>query len=169
VPMAGTADSDTAATLALLAVAHAAVAAAEGVSSDSIEVIGSGLIALQVRALLGHRFSEAARPSLERPGAIVDATGDPRVIVDATRRVADLGTVVLVGESLGRKAEMNLYADVHLRGLTLVGVPSPLQRADALFAETNAEDPLVTSCREALTDVIAGTRLPYAAWYRISG
>ena len=35
------------------------------------------------------------------------------------------GTIVLVGESLGRTAEMNLYPDVHARGLTLVGVEPP--------------------------------------------
>jgi hypothetical protein len=171
VQTSGNVDSDTKATLVLLGVAQAAVAAVEGVSPDSIEVTGSGLIALQVRALLGERSSEDDRSSLfERPRAIIDTTGDPRVIVEATRRIAELGTVVLVGESLGRTAEMNLYPDVHVRGLALVGVPPPLQHAGALFAQTDADDPLVASCREALVGVNAGTPLkPGVAWYRVSG
>jgi threonine dehydrogenase-like Zn-dependent dehydrogenase len=162
--MPGTLDSDTAATLVLLAVAQAAAGAVEGVSADSIEVVGSGLIALQARALLGGRFGL----STEQPRAIVDTTGDPEVIVDATRRIAALGTVVLAGEGLGRKAEMNLYPDVHVRGLTLVGVRPASQ--DALSAANNADDTLVASCREALVGVVAGTPLPRGAtWYRVSG
>jgi hypothetical protein len=165
----GTLDTDTAATLALLAVAQAAVAAVEDESPDAIEVVGSGLIALQVRELLAVRTSEhGPSGAFEQPRVIVDTTGDPRVIVDATRRIAALGVVVLVGESLGRTAEMNLYPDVHMRGLTLVGVAPPLQHAP--LAPTEANNPLVASCREALVDVVAGTPLlPGAAWYRVSG
>jgi hypothetical protein len=166
-----TLDSDTAASLVLLAVAQAAVAAVEGVAPDAIEVIGSGLIALQVRARLRDRSSEDGRSTpFAQPRAVVDTTGDPRVIVDVTRRIAALGTVVLVGESLGRTAEINLYPDVHVRGLTLVGVPPPLQHASDVFAPTNADDPFVASCREALVNVTASTPLlPGAAWYRVSG
>jgi hypothetical protein len=171
VQTSGTVDSDTAAILALLAVAQAAVAAVEGVSPDSIEVTGSGLIALQVRALLGNRSPDDDRSTpFEQPRAIIDSTGDPRAIVEATRRIAGLGTMVLVGESLGRTAEMNLYPDVHVRGLTLVGVPPPLQHAGAPFAQADADDPLVASCREALVGVTAGRPLrPGAAWFRLSG
>jgi hypothetical protein len=166
-----TVDSDTAATLALLAAAQAAAAAVEGVALDSIEVIGSGVIALQVRALLGDRSSQDGRSTpLEQPRAIVDTTGDPRVIVDATRRVAALGTVVLVGEGLARPVEMNLYPDVHVRGLKLVGVSPPLHNTTALFAAHGADDSLVASCREALVAVTAGKPVPPgAAWYRVSG
>ena len=164
--MPGTLDSDTAATLVLLAVTQAAAGAVEGVSADSIEVVGSGLIALQARALLGGRFGL----STEQPRAIVDTTGDPEVIVDATRRIAALGTVVLAGEGLGRKAEMNLYPDVHVRGLTLVGVSPPLQDSTALSAANTPDDTLLASCRDALVGVLAGTPLPRgAAWYRVSG
>jgi hypothetical protein len=169
VRMPGALDADTAATLVLLAVAQAAVAAVEGVSGDSIEVVGSGLIALQVRALLGHRSSENGR-STEQPRIVIDTTGDPEVIVDATRRIAALGTVVLAGEGLGRKAEMNLYPDVHVRGLTLVGVSPPLQDSTALSAANTPDDTLLASCRDALVGVLAGTPLPRgAAWYRVSG
>jgi hypothetical protein len=161
-------DSDTAATLVLLAVAQAAVAAVESVSLDSIEVVGSGLIALQVRELLGDRSSENGR-STEQPRVVVDTTGDPEVIVDATRRIAALGTLVLAGEGLGRTAEINLYPDVHVRGLTLVGVSPPLQDSTALSAANTTDDPLVALGCEALVAAIAGTPLPPAAWYRVSG
>jgi threonine dehydrogenase-like Zn-dependent dehydrogenase len=165
VPLPGAVDSDTAASLALLAVAQTAVAAVDGIAPDSVEVTGNGLIALQVRELLGRRG--AAAP-FDRPTAVVDTTGDPRVIIEATRRIADLGTVALVGESLGRTAEMNLYPDVHVRGLTLMGVPSPLRHPGALFAE--ADDPLFSSCRQALVEVAAGTTLPpNGAWFRLTG
>ena len=71
------------------------------------------------------------------------------MIVDATRRVADLGTIVLVGEALGRTADMNLYADVHVRGLTLVGVSPPLQHGE--FPKAQADDDyLLEACRASL-------------------
>jgi hypothetical protein len=158
-------DSDTAASLALLAVAQAAVDAAMGVPADSINVIGSGLIALQMRALLGDGSSKRC---LEQPRVIIDATGDPSAIVDATRRVAALGRVVLVGESLGRKSELNLYPDVHVRGLTLVGVRPPLQDAGTVFALSEADGPLVGSSRDSLVAATAGAPLlPAAPWYRV--
>jgi hypothetical protein len=98
----------------------------------------------------------------------VDTTGDPAVIVDATRRLADLGTLVLVGESVGRKATLNLYQDVHLRGLMIVGVAPPLQRA-TFQAEIESDDPLLESCRELLVEVASGAPLPLdGAWYRVS-
>jgi hypothetical protein len=164
VAMPSGADSDSAAALALLAVAEAAAATAEGVPAEAIDVVGSGLIALQVRALLGS--SSGSRDA--RPRVLVDTTGDPAAIVDATRRVAPLGTVVLVGESLGRRAEMNLYPDVHLRGLELVGITSPLQN-DAPFADVAAGERHGALAREALATAASGTALPAsAAWYRIS-
>jgi len=171
VPTPSSVDSDTAAALALLAVAEAAVAAAEGIACEMIEVTGRGAIALQVRALLDRPPAVVGgSASFEPPAAIVDTTGDPGVIFDATRRIADLGRIVLVGEGLGRPAEMDLYPDVHVRGLSLVGVSGPLQHANSLFSETSADDPLVASCRAALVDATAGAPVaPGAAWYRVAG
>jgi hypothetical protein len=163
-------DSDAGAILAFLAVARAAVAAVEGVAFHSVEVTGSGLTAHQVRALLGNgspASSEHAR--FARPSAIVETTGAAPVIIEATKRLADLGTLVLVGESPTYELEMNLYPDVHVRGLTLVGVPPPLQAGDVQSpAETG--DPIVESSRRLLVTVSAGASLPHdAAWYRVSG
>jgi threonine dehydrogenase-like Zn-dependent dehydrogenase len=129
-------------------------------------VIGNGLIAQQVRAFIGDAFRTG---DVERPQAIVDVTGDPTVIADATRRLADLGTLVLVGEGLGQKVELNLYPDVHHRGLTLVGIAPPLQRA-TFEAGIEADDPVLGSCRELLVRVPSGAPLPrHGVWYRVSG
>jgi threonine dehydrogenase-like Zn-dependent dehydrogenase len=165
--MPGTADSDAAAAVALLSVARAAVAALEGAPRDSIEVTGSGLIARQVRTLLGDGSSDGRRR--EQRTAIVETTGDPSMIVDATRRLVDRGTLVLVGESLGREAEMNLYPDVHVRGLTLAGIPPPLQ-GDGSQAMTETDSAFVESARRLLDSVSSGTPLsPDAPWYRVEG
>ena len=163
--MPDTLHPDTAAALALLAVARDAAAAVAGLPLGSVKVTGSGLIAHLVRVLVG----DGAARSAERPRAVVDVTGDPAVIVDATRRIADLGTVVLVGEALGRTADINLYADVHVRGLTLVGVSSPLQRGK--FPKAQADDDyLLEACRASLVPASSDWVLvPGAAWYRVSG
>jgi hypothetical protein len=170
VRMQGDLDSDTAATLVLLAVADEAVAIVEGTPPESIEVTGSGLIAQRVRVLLrDHAADDGRSAAFEQPRAIVDTTGDPRVIVDAIRRVADLGTLVLVGESLGRRAEMNLYPDVHMRGLTLAGVARPLEGVGSSFVEPTVGGTDVEWSRELLVPVSSGAPLPPdAAWYRVS-
>jgi hypothetical protein len=161
-------EPDTAAALCLLAVAREAAAAVEDLLPGSVEVTGSGLIARQIRILIG----DAAAPGVGSsapvgcPGAIVDTTGDPAVIVSATRRLADLGTLVLAGETLGRRTEMNIYSDVHARGLTLVGVAPPLHDGKAF---TNGDNSLGESCRESPVRVSSGALLPAGAtWYRIS-
>jgi hypothetical protein len=163
-------DSDTAAALAFLTVSRTAVTAVEDAAKDSIEVTGSGLIARQVRELLGHSSSSSGQSArFERPTAVVDTTGDAAVIVDATRRLENLGVLVLVGESHGCGVELNLYPDVHVRGLTLVGMPPPLQGAH-FHAVTEAGDPLVEASRRLLVAASSGGSLPpEAAWYRVSG
>jgi hypothetical protein len=164
VPAPSGIDPDDAAALALVAVARDA-AAVEGLPSP-VDVTGNGLIARQLRMLLGDNGRAAGD---EPPKAIVDTTGDQAVIADATRRLADLGTFVLAGESLGGKVELNLYPDVHVRGLTLVGVAPPLQQA-AFQAAIESDDPLLESCRELLVEVPSGAPLPLdAPWYRVSG
>jgi len=42
------------------------------------------------------------------------------------QRVDDLGTVVLAGPPVDADGTVDLYADVHVRGLTVIGVvPDP--------------------------------------------
>ena len=133
---------------------------------------GTGLIARRVRRLVGKNAGEVRDFSSrsERPQAIVEATGEPGKILDATRRVADRGTVVLVGETLGRRVQLNLYPDVHLRGLMLVGVSPPLQTGEAALVETPVDDLAIQWAGECLVRVEPGVPLPLdALWYLLSG
>jgi threonine dehydrogenase-like Zn-dependent dehydrogenase len=92
-----------------------AIVAAVGGTAGPVEVIGVGRKADELRETLGRRDGN------DRPHVIVETTGDPDAIVDATRRVADDGTVLLAGPGGGEVA-INLYADLHARGLTLIGI-----------------------------------------------
>jgi hypothetical protein len=87
------------------------------------EVRGRGLVAEWVRRLLGLPPEQAANGSPRTPRVIVETRGDASAITAATRRLAHLGTLVLAGESVGASVTIDLYPDVHVRGLRLVGVP----------------------------------------------
>jgi hypothetical protein len=144
-------DADAAAGAAFAALA-AEAAAAVPTSAAPIEVLGNGIVAEQIRRSL----ALADGSGDERPAVIVDATGAPDALRDATRRLDDLGTLVLVGEPAGRAMSLNLYPDVHVRGLRLVGVGRPrLGTAQAV------DEPPVPVGLDA--------RLPPARWYRLSG
>jgi threonine dehydrogenase-like Zn-dependent dehydrogenase len=93
-----------------------AVAAVGGAAS--VEVMGHGPLAAAVRARLAGTGPAAWGP----PAAIVEASGDPAAIRAALARVADLGTVVLAGPAPAAGTSLDLYADVHVRGLTVVGI-----------------------------------------------
>lgn len=110
-------DADAAAALALVVVARSAVAAC---GAGTVEVNGRGAVAASVRRLLppGQLAADDGRPS-----CVVDTSGAPEAIAAACARVDDLGVVVLAGESGGSQVDLNLYPDVHVRGLTLVGIP----------------------------------------------
>lgn len=146
-------DPDATAAAALLTVAQDAAAAAK---PGSVDVVGAGMLAQLVRLV-----TDGAS---ERPHAIVDTTGDPAAIASALERVADLGTVVLAGESLGRRADLDLYCSVHVRGLTLVGIAGPVA-AGAPATDTA----MLAECRRALVPARFGEPAPSGgAWYRIS-
>jgi len=80
-----------------------------------IEVVGDGALARALREHLGTRAAG------ERPAAIIETTGDPDAIRAALARVDDLGTVVLAGPEPQAEVALDLYADLHVRGLTLAG------------------------------------------------
>lgn len=142
----GGADSDTAALLAFAALAAEAVDLLEG--AQPVEVTGRGIVAELVRASIGDR-TQAGEP----PQAIVDTTGDPEVIGEATRRLADLGLLVLAGEALGRRADLDVYPDVHVRGLRIVGARPLLSQPLAAEAP-----PVLVALRDVSAD---------APWHRI--
>jgi len=103
------------------------------------------------------------------PEAIVEATGDAAAILDATRRVADSGLVVVAGETL-HSLPMNFYPDVHFRGLSLLGVSPPLEEADAIFGRTRVDALVIEWSRASLVRVKTGDPLPLnAPWFVLSG
>jgi threonine dehydrogenase-like Zn-dependent dehydrogenase len=144
-------DPETAAA-ALAAVARNAVAVAPG---EAVEVTGSGLVAAEARRLLALE-GRLAVDGHAAPDAIVETTGDPTAIVDATARVAYMGTIALAGESLDRRLRLDVYPDVHVRGLRLVGVPGA---GDGDGAEPPPD------CLASLRD--AGSDDAAARWYRL--
>ncbi|HEX6652234.1 MAG TPA: hypothetical protein VF072_05785 [Thermoleophilaceae bacterium] len=59
------------------------------------------------------------------PGAepVVETTGEPVAVEAALRDAPDLGIVVLAGPVPDRPPPVDLYGDLHVRGLTVVCVP----------------------------------------------
>jgi hypothetical protein len=96
---------------------HWAVQAVSEVKGP-VEVTGSDALADAIRQALPR-----ARPEPnDRPSAVIETTGDPQMIEEPTRRLADEGILVLAGEPSEPAVELNLYPDVHGRGLWVVGV-----------------------------------------------
>jgi len=98
------------------------VVGAIGATPGPVEVLGDSAFARALRARLG-----AATPAEGvRPVVVVETSGEAAAIAAALARVDDLGTVVLAGLSTGAgPVALDLYADLHVRGLTLAGVPAP--------------------------------------------
>jgi len=98
------------------------VVAAIGSAAGSVEVLGDGAFARALRARLGTGIPPAGDA---RPAVVVETSGDAAALGAALARVDDLGTVVLAGPVAGAEpVALDLYADLHVRGLTLVGVPA---------------------------------------------
>jgi len=95
-----------------------AIAQAAATGPVPVEVTGLGPLADSLRADLGVAASSAE----SRPGTIVETTGETAEVIAALVRVRDLGTVVLAGPTTRDAAPIDLYADLHVRGLTVVGV-----------------------------------------------
>jgi hypothetical protein len=135
---------------ALFAVAAAAAAAAG--SAQRAAVGGNGLVARRTRELL----SAGDETLSTAPDVVVETRPGPKSLLEATTRVADLGTVVLAGPP-APPFHFDLYPDVHVRGLHVVSVPS----AEELGAGPVPSSPAPVTVRvdEPLPDG--------AAWYRV--
>ena len=107
------ADPDVTALRAFGSLADAVARILEPETASRLEVTGDGIVAGLVRAAVASRDAEDA------PDVVVDTTGDPTVVADATRRLRSLGLLVLAGESFGRSMDLDLYPDVHVRGLRI--------------------------------------------------
>lgn len=55
-----------------------------------------------------------------RPDVVIESTGMPEAITPALKAVRELGRVILLGSTRG-ESTVNLYADVHRRGATVIG------------------------------------------------
>jgi hypothetical protein len=152
-------DAHEVAARALLEVAREAAAVVG--DARPVEVSGAGAVARLAAEILG---VEPARAD-ERPAAVVETTGDPEAIAAAAARLADLGTLVLAGEARGRRVRLNLYPDVHSRGLRVVGVRPPLA---ARRRERDRDDDVLARL-PAAAEAEPGTVLdPDASWYRVA-
>ena len=56
------------------------------------------------------------------PDVVIDATGRPEVTTSAFRLCRPGGRVVLLGSNRGKSEGVDFYRDVHLKGLTVLGV-----------------------------------------------
>jgi hypothetical protein len=149
--------AEDAAALSLLVVAREAAAAVG--DTRPVEVSGTGAVARLAAALLAVEPGRAP----EGPAAVVEATGDPEAIAGAAARLADLGTLVLAGEALGRRVRLNLYPDVHSRGLRVVGV-----RPAAAAREATGETDILAALPAAVEARRGAALDPDAAWYRVA-
>lgn len=83
-----------------------------------VEVLGDGELAAGLRSRLGLRLRHGTDPAQ----AAIDTTGDPAVIAGALARLEDLGTLVLTGPPAPATVVLDLYVELHVRGLTIVGI-----------------------------------------------
>ena len=84
-----------------------------------VEVVGEGELSQDLKARLGSR---ADHDRAKRPGTIIETSGEAAAIAAALQRVDDLGTIVLAGPVPAKPIALDLYGDLHVRGLTVVGI-----------------------------------------------
>ena len=146
-------DADRCVASSFLRLARDASGAVPTSAHGACEVPGRGLVAEWVRQLVQNR----AMAEGDAPAAIVETRGDAASIVSSSSRLADLGTLVLAGEGETASLPLDLYPDVHVRGLRLVGV-APLSLETAETAD--ADEPFLAAFRGLVTDVRLGESLP---------
>jgi hypothetical protein len=156
-PLSG-ASPDVAAAPALREVAAEAVSRVPD-EVARVKILGDGLVAAEARRLLGARASGGGAPD-ERPSCVLDATGDPDTILAALKDLADLGTLVAAGPLGDRALPVNLYSDIHLRGLKVIGVAPPL--AGGHVPATGDEPAGEAPVQARLGEPLAGGR-----WFRV--
>jgi predicted dehydrogenase len=94
-----------------------AVAAVTDAHDGRVSVIGEGPLAEHVERLLPAHSGSA------RPRAIIETTGSGVNVKRAISEVETLGTVVLAAPVDAAVVDVSGYADIHVRGLTVVGLP----------------------------------------------
>jgi hypothetical protein len=159
-PIAAPGPPEAAVGLVLDALARAAADAARAAGPGSVHIGGRGLVAEWVRARLGIEGPPEDQPP-SSPRIFVDTTGRVEAVLSATHVVDDVGTVVLAGGLAAASVPFDLYPDVHVRGLRIVGVTPPL--ADSLSASGRDADTLAKAIGEAQRPVRPGEAVPSEA------
>lgn len=88
--------------------------------ADCVEVVGAGEFADELRDLAVRQVS--ASGTSQRPSVVIELTGNDDSIRSALHRVRDLGTIVLAGPQPSAPLALDLYSDLHVRGLTVIGL-----------------------------------------------
>ena len=151
---------------AFTAVAQAVIEAVESAPPGRVAVGGQGIVAELVRRLL-----PSDRYGSDGPlAALVDTTGEAPTVEQGVEQVCDLGVVVLAAGPHGAEPVVDVYRDIHRRGLTIVGLADPPsltttpdgpQALDALVIDLLDPPHLVT--------VQAGQLAPPTGrWYRVT-
>lgn len=85
-------------------------------TAPAVGVLGTGLLATLVRERL-------RRVTTDTVSAVVDTTGEAKQIWSAVARLPRSGRLVLGAPPRIQEVQLATYRDVHVRALTLVGVP----------------------------------------------
>jgi threonine dehydrogenase-like Zn-dependent dehydrogenase len=137
-----------------LATASRAVAAVQGLPDGSVQVIGEGLLARLAERLLPASFESG------RPRAVIEASGAEASVKQALSDVEVLGTVVLAAPFDASPIQVAGYADIHARGLTVVGLPWST-------GLTEGPTELVDWALASLANLAPGEAAPAAPWCRL--
>lgn len=122
----------------------------------SIHVPGRGAFATEVRSRLGVGETPSIGPSAT-PLVWVETSGDAAALHTALAGVADLGTVVLAAPARQPTIEIDLYRDIHHRGLCLHAV-------DLTVSEAASDAPAIPDP----VPVASGQTVPMHWWYYLS-
>jgi threonine dehydrogenase-like Zn-dependent dehydrogenase len=149
----------------MLAAAAAPILSALDGIAGPVEVHGSGALA----ALLGSQLVPGTASEARRPAAVVDLTGEPSVLQDALRRLDDLGTLVLVAGGPTRAVDVDLYPDVHRRGLILRGSPGLTANEPTWSIPQELESAAAILVNELVEVEVGVAPARSAQWYRLAG
>lgn len=147
-------DVERRAAMEFVVTAMRAIAAVAAVPPGRVDVIGDGLLA---------RLIERDMPPKKAAGgpeAVIDATGTQSGIRSALAGVEALGTVVLAAPVAQPTIDVAGYAEIHLRGLTVIGIPWAV-------APDRAPTEAVDWALDCLGWASAGGVAPPAPWYRV--
>lgn len=85
-----------------------------------------GAVAVAGEGTLARDLKERLRSRLADPGAgasmVIETTGEPEQIARALKSVENLGVIVLAGPPPAEPVALDLYGDLHVRGLRMIGL-----------------------------------------------